>query len=82
MICLGAGNLKFEEARDQLRYALRNQKTISIPKLRVLLSSMHVTYKCPQSEQEINYLKNELEKLREEHRRVMRFAKKRGYRNE
>lgn len=74
--------MEFEKARDQLRYAIRNQKTISIPKLRVLLSSMHVTYKCPQSEQEINYLKNELAKLREEHNKVMRFAKKRGYRRD
>lgn len=33
--------MKYEEARRQLRYALRKQQTIGIPRLRELLSSLH-----------------------------------------
>lgn len=74
--------MKFDDARDQLMHAIQNQKTIAIPKLKMILNSMHVTYKCTQSEKQIKYLKDELHKLREKHNKVMRFAKKRGYKDE
>lgn len=59
-----------KKARKQLRHALRNQKTISINKLKRILNSMNVSLKESPDTIEIKYLKNEIKKLVKENRRL------------
>jgi len=58
--------MKYREAKKQLQYALRNQKTISISKLSKLLQSMNISVKKDGRDVEVEYLKNEIRKLRRE----------------
>lgn len=58
--------MKYHEAKKQLQYALRNQKTISISKLSKLLQSMNISVKKDGRDVEVEYLKNEIRKLRRE----------------
>lgn len=57
-------DMKYDEARLELRRVLAQQQTVSIPKLRKLLQSMNVSLKdkTPQ-DIEIKYLKGEIKKL-------------------
>ena len=55
--------MKYEQAKAQLQYALKHQKTISIPKLNALLQSMNISLK-PSESVEVKYLKSEIKKLR------------------
>src|SRR5690625_143652 len=59
-----------KKARKQLGHALRNQKTISINKLKKILNSMNVSLKESPDTVEIKYLKNEIKKLVRENRRL------------
>lgn len=56
--------MNFEEAKRQLRYALRNQKTISIDKLNKLLQSMNISTKRTTESHEVEYLKGEIKRLK------------------
>jgi len=58
--------VNFEEAQRQLRYALRNQKTISIDKLNKLMQSMNISTKRSTESHEIEYLKGEIKRLKRE----------------
>lgn len=57
--------MKYEQAKAQLQYALKHQKTISIPKLNKLLQSMNISFK-PSESVEVKYLKSEIKKLRKQ----------------
>lgn len=56
--------MKYEEAQQQLKYALKNQQTISIPKLNKILQAMNISLKKNNDSQEVKFLKNEIRKLR------------------
>lgn len=61
--------LKYKEAQAQLKYALSNQKTISISKLKKILQSMNISLKRRNDTEEVRYLKGEIRKLkRAQHR--------------
>lgn len=53
-----------DEAQRQLRMALRTQKTISIPKLRRILEAMNISLRKNNRDREIEYLRNEIRKLK------------------
>jgi hypothetical protein len=57
--------LKYEQAKAQLQHALKHQKTISIPKLNMLLQSMNISLEASESV-EVKYLKSEIKKLRKQ----------------
>ena len=57
--------MKYEQAKAQLQYALKHQKTISIPKLNTLLQALNISLK-PSKDTEVKYLKNEIKKLRKQ----------------
>jgi len=54
--------MKYYEAKKQFEYALKNQKTITIPKLRKLMQVMRISLE-PSESVEIRYLKGEIRKL-------------------
>ena len=56
--------LKYNEAREQFKHVLDNQKTISVPRLKTLMSSMHFYLDKEKDSREVKYLKNEIRKLR------------------
>lgn len=56
--------MKYKEAQQQLRHALKNQQTISIPKLSKILQAMNISLKKNNDSQEVKFLKNEIRKLR------------------
>jgi predicted RNase H-like nuclease (RuvC/YqgF family) len=61
----GGNPLKYVEAQAQLKYILSNQKTISISKLNRILQSMNISVNGKnQKDTEIEYLKNEIKKLK------------------
>ncbi|MGY6765709.1 hypothetical protein ACW73O_11800 [Faecalibacterium prausnitzii] len=57
--------MKYEQAKAQLKHALKHQKTISIPKLNTLLQALNISLK-PSKDTEVKYLKNEIKKLRKQ----------------
>lgn len=61
------GRMKDTEARQLLRKALDEQQTISIPKLKRILEAMNVSLKKDNRDREIEYLRNEIRKLRDGH---------------
>lgn len=62
--------MKFDEARLELRRILKEQQTVSIPKLRRILNAMNVSTKDKTPEQrEIKYLKGEIKNLAKKHRK-------------
>lgn len=60
--------MKYQEAKNQFRHALDNQKTISIPKLKKLMQSMNMSLKKSTRDTEVEYLKGEIKKLRRKRR--------------
>ncbi|MBU5342307.1 hypothetical protein [Caldifermentibacillus hisashii] len=60
--------MKYEQAKAQLKHALKHQKTISITKLNTLLQSMNISLE-PSESVEVKYLKNEIKKLRKQLKR-------------
>lgn len=64
--------MKRDEASELLKVALGNQQTITIKKLRNILTSMNVSLSTPEPNGETTYLKNELVKLREENKQLKR----------
>lgn len=56
----------YRRAKKELSYALKNQKRISIPKLRKLLQDLNISIKKPPRDVEISYLKGELKRTQEE----------------
>lgn len=56
--------MKEHEARLLLRKALREQSTISIPKLRRILETMNISLKKDNRDREISFLRNEIKRLR------------------
>lgn len=63
--------MKYHDAQQELRRILREQKTVSVPKLKKLLNSMNVSLKKPQGANlEVEFLKEENRRLRK------RLAKK------
>ncbi|MGJ9460310.1 hypothetical protein [Oceanobacillus sp. CF4.6] len=63
--------MKHHEAKKKLKYALANQKTISIPKLEELLKSMNISLK-EDDNREVEFLKSEMKKLRKYNKRLKR----------
>lgn len=59
--------MKDTEARQLLRKALDEQQTISVPKLKRILEAMNVSLKKDNRDREIEYLRNEIRKLREKY---------------
>ena len=57
--------MKYEQAKAQLKHALKHQKTISITKLNTLLQSMNISLN-PSESVEVKYLKSEIRKLRKQ----------------
>ena len=39
--------MKYEQAKSELKYALKNQQSISIPKLNKILQSMNISKNVP-----------------------------------
>ncbi|MDY7224640.1 hypothetical protein [Halalkalibacterium halodurans] len=63
--------MKYHDAQQELRRILREQKTVSVPKLKKLLNSMNVSLKKPKG------INHEVEFLKEENRRLRkRLAEK------
>lgn len=56
--------LKYQEAQQELRRILKEQQTVSVPKLKKILNSLNISLKKPSSQQEIDYLKSEIKKLK------------------
>ncbi|AYP68426.1 hypothetical protein HWB91_gp56 [Bacillus phage vB_BboS-125] len=56
--------MRYEEAQQQLREILKSQKTITTKRLAELLQAMNVSLKKDQRNQEVEYLKNEIRKLK------------------
>ncbi|GIN74011.1 hypothetical protein J14TS2_44860 [Bacillus sp. J14TS2] len=54
--------MNYEEAKRQLKHALENQQTISISKLKNLMTALNITLE-PSRDKEVRYLKNEIRKL-------------------
>ena len=54
--------MKFEEAKRQFQYALDNQKTITINKLKKLMQAMNMTLESSK-DREVAYLKGEIRRL-------------------
>lgn len=57
--------MKYDEAKRQFEYALNNQKTIAIPKLKRIMQSMNISLE-PSESKEVRYLKNEIKNLRKQ----------------
>jgi polyhydroxyalkanoate synthesis regulator phasin len=55
--------MNYTNAKTTLQHALDNQTTISISKLKNLMSDLNMTLESSDSK-EVNYLKNEIKKLR------------------
>ena len=68
---VGVYEMKYNEAKRQLQHALKHQQTISIPKLNEILQSMNFSLEGAQDE-ETQYLKGEIKKLRKELRKNRR----------
>lgn len=60
--------MKYDEAKRQFEYALNNQKTIAIPKLKRIMQSMNISLE-PSESKEVRYLKNEIKNLRKQLKR-------------
>lgn len=56
--------LKYQEAREQFKHVLDNQKTITVPRLKRLMASMHFYLDEQKDSREVAYLKNEIKRLR------------------
>lgn len=54
--------MKYQEAKKQLEYALKYQKTIRVTRLKTLMQSLNISLKSSESK-EVAYLKNEIKKL-------------------
>ncbi len=60
-----------EEAKRQLKQALDNQQTISISKLKNLMTALNITLE-PSESKEVSYLKGEIEKLSRKYKNLKR----------
>ena len=54
--------MKYKDAKYQFQYALDNQKTITINKLKKLMQAMNMTLE-PSKDREVAYLKGEIRRL-------------------
>lgn len=62
--------MKYIEAQAELKKILNTQQTVRTNKLRNLLVAMNVSLNKPQDNAEVTYLKNEINKLRAENKRL------------
>lgn len=62
--------MKYIEAQAELKKILNTQQTVRTSKLRNLLVAMNVSLNKPQDNAEVTYLKNEINKLRAENKRL------------
>jgi len=53
-----------DEAQQELKRVLREQQTVSVPKLKRLLETMNISLKKNNRDREIAYLRNEIKKYR------------------
>jgi hypothetical protein len=58
--------MKYSEAREELRRVLNEQKTVSVPKLRRLITAMNISLREDKPNEEVTYLKGEIKRLRKE----------------
>ena len=63
--------MKFKQAKQDLQHVLDHQSTISIPKLKRLMSALNINLESTESK-EVKYLKNEVKKL---HKHIRKLQK-------
>ena len=63
--------MNFLNAKSSLQDALDHQSTISIPKLKKLMSALNMTLESNESK-EVKYLKNEVKKLHQHIRKLQK----------
>lgn len=63
--------MNYEHAKQTLQDALTHQSTISIPKLKKLMSALNITLESSESK-EVKYLRNEVKKL---HKHIQKLQK-------
>lgn len=63
--------MNFLNAKSTLQHALDHQSTISIPKLKKLMSDLNMTLESNESN-EVKYLKNEVRKLHQHIRKLQK----------
>lgn len=63
--------MKFVEAKETLKFALNNQKSIQIKKLKEIMQVMNISLESSK-DKEIQYLKGEIKNLRKRIRRLER----------
>lgn len=66
--------MKYYEAKEQFRYALDHQQTISIKKLRKLMQVMNMSLQ-PTKDAEVAHFKGEVKRLNERLRKEKRKRK-------
>ncbi len=59
--------MDYKTAKNQLQHALNHQQTISIHKLRKLMQNLNMSVDSSRGK-EVEYLKNEIKKLKKENR--------------
>lgn len=70
--------MKYIEAKEQLKKALSEQQTISTRKLRGILQSLNFSLSKPIESVEIDYLKNEIKKLKRDNNNLRKGIEKRN----
>lgn len=69
--------MKYHQARNKLRHILSTQKTVTTTRLREIVESMNIPLEGDSPEtREVQYLKNEIKKLKDENRRLKRGFKR------
>lgn len=63
--------MNYDEAKRQFKHALDNQQTISISKLKNIMSALNITLE-PSRDKEVDYLKEEIEKLSRKYKNLKR----------
>ena len=66
--------MEFKQAKQDLQDILDHQSTISIPKLKGLMSALNITLESTESK-EVKYLKNEVKKLHKHIRKLQKENK-------
>lgn len=68
--------MKYDQARSKLKHILSTQKTVTVTRLREIIESMNIPLEGePPETREIQYLKNEIKKLKCENRRLKKGFK-------
>ncbi|GIN71274.1 hypothetical protein J14TS2_17490 [Bacillus sp. J14TS2] len=63
--------MNHDEAKRKFKHALENQQSISIPKLKNIMTALNITLE-PSENKEVAYLKGEIEQLARKYRNLKR----------